>query len=505
MLRTFLSSLLFEDIDLESSSSGIFLTQQQADKFSDVMASIGLDASGMLGGSGEPVGLGEALFADEDIPEEPVVATGDKLKAKAPKIELKIDESTLWLASEFYLKGVEMGAGNWYFDAHEILKNSFGGNEQDLVLFTIILAATSVQNEVYTNFVEAANIYQAIKFDIVNNRELLKVWATSVGTGKSKFRFKEPEPTEGEVLDQDLGDEDEKDAQVELTDQERQWQSLQIYTNTGAIKMMSTGAKFGNISRAVTMYLDNQLTIDIARTAIVNSLVPRKLTKKQMLLLSPEEWFTPTNQFIGKFKIANFALTLLDPEFSNSDQNAFNVVVDTWMFRVAFPDQLKQGMDGDMSKIILGKLFSSKKHYNLVAHMISDLAKKAEVSPHVMQAAIWTGIKRKWEGASASETNYVATIKNLIDNYGENIEGIKDEINQLAGILKSMTTEVAATAIKDRRTKNILAIVDRNRPIMAAAKAERDANKAAGIASSPKVKGWVNYPKKNPNQTEFNL
>jgi hypothetical protein len=48
----------------------------------------------------------------------------------------------------------------------------------------MLLAATSVQNEVYTNFIEAVVLYNAIHRDIINRPNLLKKFANDVGGGQ---------------------------------------------------------------------------------------------------------------------------------------------------------------------------------------------------------------------------------------------------------------------------------------------------------------------------------
>ena len=123
--------------------------------------------------------------------------------------------------------------------------------------------------------------------------------------------------------------------------------------------MISVKAKLFNIMRVLRLWTETgSLTKEQAKTALVNSLVSKDISKKELVQLEPEEWYTPNNAFIGKLKIANYALTLLDPEFASSNENPFNVVVDTWMWRVFFPDFLSKGMDQKLSGKILNKLFS---------------------------------------------------------------------------------------------------------------------------------------------------
>lgn len=440
----FLSSILFE----EHSQTEILLTPHQAEGMTQALASIGIDASNILHyyqdkeGDGVEPPIGEATIFNEE--EMPASAPHDlKLpKKNAPlKIPLEIAPGTIEAAKRFFELGKE--AGNWYFDAANTLREAFGGDEQGLVLFTTILAATSVQNEVYTNFLEAVSLYQAIQSDIATKPAMLRKFVLMVGDGE-----------------------------ISIEQARTYFSSLNIFKNIKVMKMMSVPAKLMNIINVLKLWTETgSLTKDQARQAIVNSLVDRKINKKQLMQMQPEDWFTPNNPFIGKMKIGNYALTLLDPEYSHSKDNPFNVVVDTWMFRVFFPDFLKQGMDQKESGRILNKLFSSRDHYNAVAGMVSELAAEAGVSPHVMQAAIWTGIKYQWEGPSAAETNYVATINNLITKYGDAIEGMKEEANKLAEIIRTLTPTVAAQAVQDRRVSNIQNVVKRTTARRQAAKA----------------------------------
>jgi polyhydroxyalkanoate synthesis regulator phasin len=463
------------------------LSPEQVEGVSSVLQSLGIDPTNLFQGEDQqqpedgPAKLGEMLFA-EDAPtnaQEEVPATPEKVKQPKLKIPLEIAPGTLEAAKRFFELG--KSAGNWYYDAHSTVAEAFGGNEQDMVLFTMILAATSVQNEVYTNLVEAAAIYQAIQADMKNKPGKLRNFALAVGNGEMTI------------------------------DQARTYYSdLNLFRNAKAVKMMAVPAKFGNIIRTLKLWTETgSLTKEQAKQAIVNSLVDRKISKKQLQTLQPEDWFTPNNPFIGKMKIANFALTLLDPHFASSDENPFNVVVDTWMFRVFFPDFLSQGMDQKVAGRILNKLFASKDHYNVVASTVSQLAAQAGVSPHVMQAAIWTGIKVQWEGPNAeAETNYVSTLNTLMTKYGDAIEKEKEEISQMASMLKSLTVPVAAKAIRDRRVQNVMAVVDRNRPKMAAAKAARDAAKTGSstVPHDPQERQWPEHNfTDGPEPVEFDF
>ena len=403
--------ILFEmDVVDNKQQDVILLSPSQAEGIAKVLDSLGIDPNVIMPTT--------STKEEQPVMEAPV------------KIPLEIAPGTIEAAKRFFELGKK--AGDWYYNASNLLQSSFPGNEQDLVLFTMILAATSVQNEVYLNFLEAVGIYQAIKKDMDLRPKTLRDFVIAVTDNEMSF----------------------ENAKIFYS-------GLTLFKNIKVMKVISVKSKLFNIMRVLRLWTETgSLTKEQAKTALVNSLVSRDISKKELVQLEPEEWYTPNNAFIGKLKIANYALTLLDPDFASSDENPFNVVVDTWMWRVFFPEFLTKGMDQKLSGKILNKLFSSKSHYNKVAGLISQLAGEAGVSPHVMQAAIWTGIKMEWEGTSAEgETNYVASINSLIGKYSDALDGISDEVNKIATLLSTMTIETTALAINDRRGERIKKIV----------------------------------------------
>lgn len=252
----FLSSILFE----EHSQTEILLTPHQAEGMTQALASIGIDASNILHyyqdkeGDGVEPPIGEATIFNEE--EMPASAPHDlKLpKKNAPlKIPLEIMSGTIEAAKRFFELGKE--AGNWYFDAANTLREAFGGDEQGLVLFTTILAATSVQNEVYTNFLEAVSLYQAIQSDIATKPAMLRKFVLMVGDGE-----------------------------ISIEQARTYFSSLNIFKNIKVMKMMSVPAKLMNIINVLKLWTETgSLTKDQARQAIVNSLVDRKINKKQLM------------------------------------------------------------------------------------------------------------------------------------------------------------------------------------------------------------------------------
>lgn len=330
------------------------------------------------------------------------------------KFSIEIPPEAIIAAQKFFELGKT--AGNWYYDAHKVLSSSFS-SEQDMVLFVLILASTSVQNEILTNFLEAVITYKRIKQDLTQQPELFKKVVQDIAS-----------------------------KQISLEQAEQTYQGTLSFFGPG---ITSKPSKYGNIIRVLKLLFDSgKLTKDQAKNAILAGM--GQTTEP----IEPEDLFSTSKPFIGKLKIANYSLCLLDPEFASSDKNPFNVVIDTWMFRVFYPQFFKKGQPKQISNQIMRKLFGSTKHYNSVAFAVSALAKQAGVSPHVMQAAIWTGIKQEWEGNTGSSTNYVSAIEETIAKYKDSFDGMVEEASKLGSIINSITPEQGVKMLKDRRREN---------------------------------------------------
>jgi tRNA nucleotidyltransferase/poly(A) polymerase len=399
----------------------------QANKFAQVLTKLGIDPTTVL----KP----EEDYSDvvaEDLETEPTEKPAPVKKVKPQKINVEISPEAVAAAKHFFEVG-KIGA-RWYYQAYDTLKAGFP-NEQDRVLFALLLASTSVQNEVYTNFIEAAVTFNAIKKDAAQNRELLTSF----------------------VNDENLSLADPK----LLTG--TSYSALNLFKDMKTVKITQVGAKMGNIKRFLKLYLEGSLDKAMVRTMIGQSVRP-----------SAEMSFDRRDPLIKRLKIANFALTLVDPGFASTERNPFNVVVDTWMFRIFYPENTKQGAHAK-GKAFIDKLFGSEVAYANVSSAVSTLAAEAGVSPHYMQAALWTGIKKTWEGESADASNYIASIEQMIKSYGDFWQGMEVDTKNLAAVISRVTPQMAAKAINDRRA-------DRMRKIVATNMARKRAAKAAAAA-----------------------
>jgi len=326
--------------------------------------------------------------------------------------DVVISKEALDLARKFYLAGKR--GENWYFDAAKTLGEGFE-DEQELTLFTLLLAATSVQNEIYGNLIEAGALFNAIMQDMKENLELLE-------------RF----VNDSKAIGMDM-----------KGIQQTEYAKLHIYQTVVKSKIINIAAKMGNIAKAISLMFSNRLD----RNTVIG------LISKSIDLSIAGTNFDARSPFFRKLKIANYALTLLDPEYASTDQNPFNVVVDTWMIRAFYPGKSKK------EEIAL---LSNERAYAEVAKAVAQLASDAGVSPHAMQAAIWLGVREQSAAELGGEPDYIAALKKLVDTYSELWVGIDKETATLRDVIKNLDSNVAAMALQNKRAEWMQNVVKQN-------------------------------------------
>ncbi len=315
--------------------------------------------------------------------------------------DVAISPEALELARKFYIAGKR--GENWYYDAAKTLHEGFE-DEQELTLFTLLLAATSVQNEIYGNLIEAGAMFNAIMADMRENVDLLERFVSdSKAIGMDMKGIKQTE-----------------------------YASLHIYQTVVKSKIINIAAKMGNIAKAISLMFSNRLDRNTVIALISNSVD----------LTVPNTNFDARSPFFRKLKIANYALTLLDPEYASTDQNPFNVVVDTWMIRAFYPGKTKKDQIS---------LLSNERAYAEIAKAVAQMADEAGVSPHAMQAAIWLGIREQTASELGGEPDYIAALQKLVDGYADLWAGIDKETMTLRDVIKRLDSTVAATALQDKR------------------------------------------------------
>lgn len=230
-----------------------------------------------------------------------------------------------------------------------------------------------------------------------------------------------------------------------------EYKNLELYRVAAQIKMTYLPAKFGNVAKAINLLIANQLTEDNVVDVISRS-----------VNYTEGGSFNTRDPKFRKMKIANYALTLIDPEYASAEDNPFNVVVDTWMLRAFYPGVPKERID---------YLMGSEVAYANVADAVSELAAEVGISPHEMQAAIWLGIKQQTEGDAGGASDYLQAIDVLVGQYLTFWKETEGEVSRLMQVIKALEAPVAAEVLRANRRKNILQVVDRNREKRKQAKA----------------------------------
>lgn len=396
---------------LQRTTGGLSLDPETVAKVNAALAHIGIPPIGQSKENSDDVAgsklsndqaslLEIVIDDDETHPINRINTTGGGGKSTK---DVVISPEAMELARKFYIAGKR--GENWYYDAAKTLHEGFE-DEQELTLFTLLLAATSVQNELYGNLVEAGVLFNAIMRDMRDNIDLLE-------------RF----VADPKAIGMDL-----------KSIRQTEYAALDIYQTVLKSKIINIAAKMGNIAKAISLMFSNRLDRNTVIALISNSID----------LTVSNTNFDARSPFFRKLKIANYALTLLDPEYASTDQNPFNVVVDTWMIRAFYPGKTKKE---EVS------LLSNERAYAEVAKAVAQLADEAGVSPHAMQAAIWLGIRSETAAELGGEPDYIAALKKLVDGYSELWAGIDKETATLRDVIKNLDSNVAARALQDKRAE----------------------------------------------------
>lgn len=436
-LREFKDESQSANLGLTGTAGERVLSQEQVNHLEDILETFGIRAETVIQPTIPTQAAEEAKTAQQQQQQQEaatdtttssttssggIVPKTEKTKPAAKKAKtykLAITPEAVELAKQFFEAGKD--GKDWYTSTHTFLKEGFKGDEQDMALFCLLLAATSPQNRVYINFLEAAAAFNAIKQDMKENPVLLRT-----------FAFDEAFQVGG--------------TQPPL--EKRPYGQLNLSASALKIRMSKIGTKFSNIQRILRPYLDGTLTIETAKQQLVNSLKPIKGQKVAFEKRSP---------LLSFLKVANYGLTLLDPTFANSDENWFNVVIDTWVIRIFYPRYFSKDAPKEKTEGLLSKVMSSERAYLGLAKKISELAREAGVSPHEFQASIWLGIKRTWETTSSveKEGTYLESIRTMIEEYSDFWQETNGEIPGLVEILGRLDTDTVARYVYDRNARRM--------------------------------------------------
>lgn len=285
--------------------------------------------------------------------------------------------------SEVFTSGVYADAKNWYHILNDLCAHPKGVplKKEDEGLFALLLAVFSPMTAFQTNFREAVLGYKAIVVDIEAGRTQELYDYVNTGTLKGN-----------------------KDAVI-LRDKFPKLASAHYWAEIA----LFGGAKWKNYCRIVKEYIERDgLPMSEAAGMVERDLRWIKTSRINKLGLDKRE-------FIGRTKIANFALNILDPKIADRDEDyVVNITIDTWMTRAFYP-----GIG--ISEQILNDPHS---YYYLAKHVV-DIAKKFEMRPHEIQAIIWVHLLKE------DKANVAATASEMSSLF---TGAVKQEMEQVAAL-----------------------------------------------------------------------
>lgn len=301
-------------------------------------------------------------------------------------VVLKIDSSIIEGIDKLLAIGGE--AKSWYREMNQKILESFG--DSDGTLFLILLAIFSPRNPLSQNFKLAAQTFQGIKKDLENEdtkkklEEMMEMKSNDVYKAmKEKNAFKD------------------------------------LATVRGMVKgNMGVNTNLPNILNLLRMYKRNNyvLTKKQAVDEIAKHLMPSGALDKDAV--------------ISAEKVFSFTLNLLDPSYQ-FEGGWLPVTMDTWMASFFYPQ---------LDKKEKSKLLSKTSNYVYMARMTQELAKRYNMEPIELQAAIWVGKIKETKGE-----NYDTTFLNAIDKNLKKLNVKIDELKKLDNFMAKVI-EVVGTA-----------------------------------------------------------
>lgn len=370
-------------------------------------------------------------------------------------------------------------ASNWYLQLNKQVSEAF--NESDSTLVMLFLAMFSVRNTLEENIKWAALAVKALQKDLSTASgkkmiekmfekleeagspgELIKrIAAVSTPVFPEYFEFRklnclraltknwrmttqlvcqweEGFPADGVGVDEpeDGGDDVEEsinlkeDSRLKI-EKEKKAKAKKlgqkcVYVPVQYFELGMAGAYAKNFLSIVKYYVDaNQ---KLSRSQVIASL------KKSMLLSGTLSNTKSNPRFIGDQKVFSFVLNILDPtttiDFKDGNKTiAYSpVTIDTWMCKFLYPQLSAKNPDGTpvaSGTKIDGKDVLGDKNYVYLSKLVAEEAKKLNILPNQLQAAIW-----------------VAQIKKTkTENYDTTFNHAKDKIFQKLNITEKVLEE----------------------------------------------------------------
>ena len=290
----------------------------------------------------------------------------------------------------------------WYNKFSESIRKVLGNSEGSF--FLSIMAVMSAQTELEANLTLATRAYHAISQDIKSREKLLRQY----------IEFMENLPGKGAIKKQM--------AAYDKSNPDHPYRELRWHKFV--VDHGRTDNHLKPTNKVTLYYLDHGKKIN---TRELTKLISSAIQKSGDL---------NKDKFIGGFKILNFALNLLDPDYQDEDTGWIPVTIDSWMIYLFYPEVYE--LENQAKSKRKGEVFSSYYRYTYLAKVVQEQAAKFNMQPHQMQALLWVASIKKYR-PNASTKDIHSTIRYMIDQFNEDqaeIQRMLKFVNNLQKTLK---------------------------------------------------------------------
>lgn len=168
---------------------------------------------------------------------------------------------------------------------------------------------------------------------------------------------------------------------------------------------------------------------------------------KASMLISGTLRNTKSNpRFIGDQKVFSFVLNILDPtttiEFQDGKKKiAYSpVTIDTWMCKFLYPQLSEKNPDGtpvNTGTMVNGKNVLGDKNYVYLSKLVAEEAKKLNILPNQLQAAIWVAQIKK-----TKTENYDTTFNHAKDKIFEKLHITEQVLEESSEYMRKIIDSV---------------------------------------------------------------
>jgi hypothetical protein len=352
---------------------------------------------------------------------------------------------------EFLMTFIHEGAEymNWYYDASKKVYSALG--EEDGCAFLSLLALTSPNTGILANLYKASELFTALKTDLKDPKmtEVFRLLAKKFkGIPKGAVSVTLDLSTEDDSYEIYRNSELYKVVRGKYSDFNK-LPSDHVFKGKGAQKAKNMGRNVNaEVMKFLVMYfsLNERLTPDRCVQYLYKIYNIESKSANKLL----------TVDSFGSFKVMNFAINLLKPDYK-SDLFWQPVTIDTWMIQYFYPqiNDIRNKTKDSFSKYV-----GTATKYHYVAKEIIDITNYlnktgalngwTDLSPHQIQAAIWSGTKKNIDSIvnkGKTDLDFDSVIQekaNYLAKYNAQLKSIN-----IDGALNNAKTELDPTTIRD--------------------------------------------------------